>query len=144
MSTFEAEFGSKLVNENGEVDTSTELSDCDAVGIYFSAHWCPPCRGFTPKLAESYKKIVSQGKKFKIVFVSSDQDETAFKSYFKEMPWLALPFVDRAQKQKLSTKYGVRGIPTLVILDKQGNTITQDGRSTIMNDPTGQNFPWNK
>ena len=24
--------------------------------IYFSAHWCPPCRGFTPKLAEWYTK----------------------------------------------------------------------------------------
>ena len=27
------------------------------IGIYFSAHWCPPCRGFTPKLVEWYGKV---------------------------------------------------------------------------------------
>ncbi|GMJ13203.1 nucleoredoxin 1 [Hibiscus trionum] len=27
------------------------------VFLYFSAHWCPPCRAFTPLLVEVYKKI---------------------------------------------------------------------------------------
>ena len=63
---------------------------------------CPPCRGYTPELASSYTSIVAMGKSFEIVFVSSDQDEPAFQSYFAEMPWLALPFADRLTKQALS------------------------------------------
>ena len=69
---------------------------------------CPPCRGYTPELASSYTSIVARGKSFEIVFVSSDQDEPAFQSYFAEMPWLALPFADRQTKQALSDKFGVQ------------------------------------
>lgn len=70
------------------------------VGLYFSAHWCPPCRGFTPKLAEFYKKHHTE-KNFEIVFVSSDKNDAEFQEYYKEMPWLALPFADRGRKVSL-------------------------------------------
>merc|ERR1712054_598115 len=124
------------------VETSSALSGVDAVGIYFSAHWCPPCRGFTPKLAESYNSMKAAGKKFEIIFASSDRDTGAFDEYFKEMPWLALPFVDRAKKEALSKKFKVQGIPTFVIVDADGKTITTDGREAISEDPAGENFPW--
>ena len=70
------------------------------VGLYFSAHWCPPCRGFTPKLTEWYTKLTTGALKDKleIVFVSSDRDEESFDKYFAEMPWLALPYCERDLK----------------------------------------------
>merc|ERR1711972_647385 len=85
-----------------------------------------PCRGFTPRLATAYKEKTTD---VEIVFLSSDKDEAAFSSYFKEMPWLALPYSDRQKKEDLSGKYGVRGIPTLIVLDGEGNLVTKDGRS---------------
>merc|ERR1712070_1167815 len=132
--------GDTLASSSGDVQTSTALADVDAIGIYFSAHWCPPCRGFTPKLAESYQTMKAAGKKFEIIFASSDRDTAAFDDYFKEMPWLAPPYVDRAKKDALSKKFKVQGIPTLVIVDKEGNTITTDGRSAIAEDPAGETF----
>ena len=71
-------FGPKLHSKDGEIDTATALKD-KVVGIYFSAHWCPPCRSFTPELAKTYKLLTEeQQKDFEIVFVSSDNDESGF------------------------------------------------------------------
>jgi len=113
------------------------LSNADCVGVYFSAHWCPPCRGFTPQLAEIYKSLQRAGKKFEVVYVSSDQDQASFDDYFSQMPWLALPYNQRERKDNLSSQHGVSGIPSLVLLDKQGSVITTDGRSVVLSDPSG-------
>jgi len=122
-------------------NTSEALAGKTAVALYFSAHWCPPCRGFTPQLAEWYKKDL-QSKGLEVIFVSSDRDEEAFKAYFGEQPWLALPYTDRDAKERLSKKFKVQGIPSMVILDADGKTITTDGRSAVSSDPTGEEFPW--
>merc|ERR1712176_566165 len=109
------------------------------IGLYFSAHWCPPCRGFTPKLAEFYKNGLKD--KMEIIFVSSDRDQASFDEYFGEQPWLALPFDKRAEKEALSKAFGVQGIPSFIIINPDGTVITEDGRSNVMKDPEGKDFP---
>lgn len=42
----------------------------------------------------------------------------------------------------MSTKFRVRGIPTLIVLDIDGSVITSDGREEIGGDPEGKRFPW--
>mmetsp|Transcript_69636 Transcript_69636/g.167115 ORF Transcript_69636/g.167115 Transcript_69636/m.167115 type:complete len:479 (-) Transcript_69636:266-1702(-) len=142
MSAFTELLGATLLGAGLEKKGTAEaLAGKSAVALYFSAHWCPPCRGFTPQLAEWYKKDL-QAKGLEVVFVSSDKEESAFKEYFGEQPWLALPYEDRDTKAKLSKKFKVQGIPSLVILDANGKTITTDGRSAVSKDPTGSEFPW--
>ena len=88
-------FGSanlQLLAHDGTKKPVTALSGTQVVGLYFSADWCPPSRAFTPKLAATYKTITAAGKSFEIVFVSSDQNEASFASYYNQMPWLAVPF----------------------------------------------------
>ncbi len=135
--------GPSLVDPTGRsVDTKSALSNKSVVGLYFSAHWCPPCRQFTPMLSEKYRTSY-RGKQMEIIFVSSDRDETSFKEYHGSMPWLALPFSARQLKESLSARFGVRGIPMLIVLDAQNpgmQVITANGREEVMNDPSGTKF----
>jgi len=138
----EALLGRQLQGKNGrKVSTSSALGQADCIGIYFSAHWCPPCRGFTPRLAAIYEKLKSSGKKFEVVFVSSDREQSGFDEYYGEMPWLALPFSDRDRNSQLSSQFGVSGIPTLVLMDKDGTVITDNGTSAVLSQPDGGFIP---
>lgn len=144
---WESFFGPTLLTKNssGEsvsVGTNEHLANKASIMIYFSAHWCPPCRGFTPELVTFYNNLKSSGQNFECVFVSSDKDDASFNEYYHEMPWASLPFADRAAKAKLSAKYGVQGIPTLVVLNGSGELVTKKGREMVSSDPSGSSFPW--
>jgi thiol-disulfide isomerase/thioredoxin len=140
---FAKAMGTEFVNNKGDKVSVAELKKNTAIALYFSAHWCPPCRGFTPELVKTYNLLKAANKKFEIIFVSSDRDPKAFNDYFGSMPWLALPFSDRTRKSDLSVRYGVEGIPTLVIIDgASGAVIQKNGRGVVSGDPKGEQFPW--
>jgi len=122
--------GDKLESKDGTVDTADVLKDKKHVMLYFSAHWCPPCRGFTPQLAKDYKSSDLADKDVVVIFISSDKDASSFKDYYGEMPWYALPFADRARKGEISNKFTVQGIPSLVVLDGQGDLVDKNGRGS--------------
>ncbi|KFR05500.1 Nucleoredoxin, partial [Opisthocomus hoazin] len=130
-----------LLRNNGQTLDSNALEGSH-VGVYFSAHWCPPCRSLTRVLVESYRKIKEAGQKFEILFVSADRSEDSFKQYFSEMPWVAVPYADEARRSRLNRLYGIQGIPTLIVLDPKGEVITRQGRGGGVNDIECREFPW--
>jgi nucleoredoxin len=89
-------FKNNVRTPTGESKNLKDLSG-KIIGLYFSAHWCPPCRMFTPKLVEFYKKH-SSTKNFEIIFLSSDNNEASFNEYYSTMPWLSLAFEERQLK----------------------------------------------
>jgi nucleoredoxin len=93
--------------------------------IYYSAHWCPPCRQFTPELVKTYKELKSAHPEFEIVFVSYDKNEEAMKGYMKgdKMPWLAIRFGQGRSNQSLRN-YSARAIPNLVFVSADGEVLS--------------------
>ena len=71
-----------LVNNKGEKIDYKDLKDKEYIVFYWSALWCGPCRRFSPKLKEVYKKF-GGGKRFEVIFVSSDRSEDKMKHYMK-------------------------------------------------------------
>ena len=133
--------GPQLIRNQRNQDGSVKVEKVEVhtsalrgvVGVYFSAHWCGPCRNFTPQLRKVYERVRSKGRAFEVVFASSDRDEASFQEYFATMPWHALPFSDRGRQHYLSTLFQVRGIPSLVLLDAYtGRVLDQSARGKVM------------
>ncbi|KAF1793299.1 Thioredoxin-like fold [Phytophthora cactorum] len=102
------QLGAKLQTKDGLEDTDYKLAGKKVVGFYFSAHWCPPCRQFTPFLSAVYDDMIEEHPEFELIFISSDRDPS-------------------------HSKFGVTGIPMLVFVDGEGKVITMDGRSVVAN-----------
>ena len=95
------------------------------IALYFSAHWCPPCRKFTPQLVEYYNRVVPQHPEFEIIFVSFDRSQFAMDTYMREanMPWPAIDFAKVPGKEEIR-KYAGEEIPCLVLVDASGKVIS--------------------
>lgn len=123
-----------LVKPNSEDQVSTDSlwkTDHPNIGFYFSAHWCPPCREFTPKLVEIYEKCSEELKnKFRLVFVSCDQDEQAFKEYHSTMNFLALPF----QHSSIIKSYFQYQGQSLLFVDNFSSNSCRSFRNSFIDD----------
>lgn len=108
-----------------------KVDDADISGkrlfaFYYSAHWCGPCRNFTPDLVSFYNEIRESYPEFEVVFVSSDRDEKAMKEYMRDFK-MDFPAVRFERKDRLAAaqRHKQRGIPNLVFVDGSGEPISQ-------------------
>src|ERR1700736_1050626 len=99
---------------NGDVVRADEavLEKKKLIAFYFSAHWCGPCRKFTPQLVDYYKRVAPDHPEFEVVFYSIDRSLLAMEKYMLEqnMPWLAIDFSKLKDKEALKKSAG-DGIP---------------------------------
>ncbi len=119
-----------LKGKDGQVKFSPK--DSPFFGLYFSAHWCPPCRNFTPKLKNFYEVVNKNQKQIEIIFVTSDKSEAEFNEYFGSMPWLSIPFKDEAINN-LKESFEIMGIPTFLVFNSEGKLIDDKARTTVEN-----------
>ena len=94
--------------------------------IYYSAHWCGPCRAFTPKLVAWYKSFKPDHPDFDLIFSSCDKDDAAMQEYIKlmSMPWPTFAFAKK--DTRLLSAFFPKGIPCLVFLDEHGKQVVPD------------------
>lgn len=101
------------------------------VVVSFWASWCGPCRLEMPELVKFYKANHTQGSDFELLAVSIDEDSKAAAD-FAISEKLNFPVLLDPQ-QKMAAAYGVQGIPTMFVIDKDGKiTYGHIGYDSIM------------
>jgi len=131
-----------LINQKGEkLKAADVLADKEVVLVYFSAHWCPPCKHFTPVLKDMYEEL--QDQKIAIIFVSSDRTEEEMMSYFTNDhgDYYAVPFNDQELMEVLKKTCAVRGIPKLALINPEdGSQIHGECRGDVTGKSPMENF----
>ena len=119
--------GSLVHLHNGSVVPADEegIEKKKLIAYYFSAHWCAPCRKFTPELVDYYNRVSAQHPEFEIVFYSCDKTAADMENYMREanMPWPAIEYSQRESKNALLKAAG-SGIPSLVLVESTGKLIS--------------------
>jgi peroxiredoxin len=95
--------------------------------IRFWADWCPNCKEEMPRIDGVYRSLKDKG--FRVLGVNVKQGESAVSDFVKEYN---ISFPTPMDKDATVAKtYGVVGLPTTFIVDKDGNI-----REKVMGDMT--------
>ncbi|MBG30710.1 MAG: hypothetical protein CMI31_12015 [Opitutae bacterium] len=111
-----------------EVDVSKMKGN--VVLIDFWATWCGPCVRELPSVKKAYAELHEQG--FEIVGISLDNSEKKLTDFVakNDMPWVQ--FCDgKGWKSALAQEHGIRSIPAMWLIDKEGNLVDQNARSGL-------------
>jgi thiol-disulfide isomerase/thioredoxin len=111
----------------GRTTTGKTLTTADWKGkvvlVEFWATWAPPCTEELPRLKELYKAYHAKG--LEIVSVDCDDSDNTVNSFIKkkEMPWPQLREESQTAGEDwhpLAKQWGVKGIPTMFLVDTKG------------------------
>jgi len=102
----------------GEFNLHKEIKGSNAI-LFFWATWCPHCRKQLRELND--QRNVYKEKGIKIVLIDSGEDARIIKKYIEKNKIRMDVVLDR--DSELSEIYGLVGLPTFFLVDKNGNVL---------------------
>ncbi len=104
-------------------DKPQSLSDYrgKVVMLNFWASWCPPCRHEMPSMESIFQDMGKQG--FVVLAVNQFEDSDHVFAYMGQLSVFPTFPILFDHKGKVSQMYGVKGLPTTLLIDKQGRVV---------------------
>ena len=115
--------------------------------IDYWASWCGPCRQELPNLLANYKKYHDQG--FDVIGINLDDSREAVTSFLdkEKLPWKTL-FSDKpgetGWQNPMAARYGISGIPTVILIDREGKVISLQARGDELGKLLAEQFGGDK
>jgi thiol-disulfide isomerase/thioredoxin len=102
--------------------------------IDFWATWCGPCVAEIPNLVKTYNEFHDQGFEIVGIALEGNKDPKRLQAYVarKNMPWPQ--YTDGLMwKNKIAQRYGINGVPTMWLIDREGNLSSLTARINLKN-----------
>jgi len=125
-------FGNQLFKVDGSSVGVGTLSQVKVIGVYFASPTCPACTAFTPVLVDAYNQLLTDGRSFEVVLVAPGMNDESLFDFMDDsgMGWLAV--LPRSSKtNRLLQHFKIQWVPTLVIIDSAGRTLSVNGREQL-------------
>ncbi|MDP3098808.1 MAG: TlpA disulfide reductase family protein [Syntrophales bacterium] len=84
--------------------------------LIFGTTWCPSCRDEIPHLKDIYARYAKKGLIMVNIDIQESRDKVSRYADKYELPYRVL--LD--ENGDLAQTYGIRGVPTLILLDEEG------------------------
>jgi thiol-disulfide isomerase/thioredoxin len=91
------------------------------VFLNFWATWCPPCREEMPSMEALYRRFRGRDLDLEFLAVDIQEDKGEVAAFMREYGLTFPAALDGTGR--ISAEYGIRGIPTTFIIDREGNVI---------------------